>query len=242
MWGICNAAGSYYQFEPTRSGRVIEEILKGYQGPIISDGYAGYQRLSKEGITRVAHCWAHVRRKFYDIRDYYPDETKVILNKIGLLFEYEHQASTYEELKVIRQKQSAPLLKDIFTWLFETHQTQLPESALAKAIAYTLKLQIGLSLFVNDTSVPLSNNEAERTLRHAVMGRKNFEGSKTINGADTAATLYTIIDTCKKVQLNVKDYMREVISASLKGNKPLTPLKYAQHIRTQQQNHLSTGF
>ena len=66
--------------------------------------------------------------------------------------------------------------------------------------------------------------------------------SKTINGADTAATLYPIIDICKKVELNVKDYMREVISASLKGNKPLTPLKYAQHIRTQQQNHLSTGF
>ena len=86
-------------------------------------------------------------------------------------------------------------VKDIFTWLFETHQTQLPESALAKAIAYTLKLQIGLSLFVNDTSVPLSNNEAERTLRHAVMGRKNFEGSKTINGADTAATFFYVYKT-----------------------------------------------
>jgi len=199
-----------------RFGRFdLSNLLAKHASPTVPRPITGYQRLSQSGLIRVVNCWAHVRRKFYDIRNYYPDETKIILDKIARLFEYEHQASTYEELKAIRQEKSAPLIKDIFTWLFEMHKTQLPESALSKAIAYTLKLQIGLSLFVNDTSVPLSNNEAERTLRHAVMGRKNFDGQKTIDGADTAATLYTIIDTCKKVRLNVKDYIRDVLLTSL---------------------------
>ena len=70
---------------------------------------------------------------------------------------------------------------------------------LVKAIDYCLKYWSGLTLFLKDLSVPLSNNDAERALRHVVMGRKNFAGSKSIDGADVAAVLYTVIESAKRV-------------------------------------------
>ena len=64
MWVLSNQAGSYYQYEPTRSGKVIKEILKGYEGPVMSDGFSGYNR-----VNNSVYCWAHVRRKFFDLQD-----------------------------------------------------------------------------------------------------------------------------------------------------------------------------
>lgn len=82
---------------------------------------------------------------------------------------------------------------------------------------YTLKLWHGLKLFLDDPKIPLSNNDAERALRHAVMGRKNFYGSKTINGADVTATLYTIIESCKKVELDPKSFITMTIKQIIRG-------------------------
>lgn len=111
-------------------------------------------------------------------------------------------------------------------------QKALPESSLAKAATYALKLWNGLKLFLKEVNIPLSNNDAERALRHAVMGRKNFYVSKTINGADAAATLYTVIESCKRVELDPKSYMEIAIREIINGQTPLTPLAYARKKRT----------
>ena len=96
------------------------------------------------------------------------------------------------------------------------------------AANYALSAWKEFTAFLTDTRLPLSNNAAERALRHAVLGRKNFNGSKTINGADTAATLYTVIESCKKAELDPGDYMKYVIAENQADRKPLTPLKFAQ--------------
>lgn len=80
--------------------------------------------------------------------------------------------------------------------------------------------------------VPLANNEAERTIRHAVMGRKNFYENRTHNGADKAATLYTIIESCKKVELDPRTYINMALRLSTKGLEVPTPLEHAKLIRT----------
>ena len=92
----------------------------------------------------------------------------------------------------MREEESEPLTKEIRDWLFAKRPQARAESHLLKGIDYTLNHWRGLTLFLKDVRVPLSNNEAERTIRHSVMGRKNFYGSRTINGADVAATLYTV--------------------------------------------------
>lgn len=100
--------------------------------------------------------------------------------------------------------------------------------AFCKAIQYVLSSWKEFTAFLNDVQIPLSNNDAERTLMHAVLGRKNFYGSKTINGADTAATLYTVIEICKKARLNPKTYMQYVLEKNQTDEEILTPLKFAR--------------
>lgn len=232
MWVISNQAGAYYQFEPTRSGKVIREMLKGYDGPVLSDGYSGYDRLKKMPNIVTANCWSHVRRKFWDIWENYPKECDEILLLIKKLFKIEQRARDWDDLKRLREEESKPLIDRIREWLYEKKADHLPGSGLVKAIDYAMKHWKGLTAFLNDTRIPLSNNDAERAIRHSVMGRKNFYGSKTINGADVTATLYTVIESCKRVELEPRKYIRYVIGENHHGRTPKTPLEYARFIRS----------
>ena len=231
MWVMANRAGSYYCFEPTRSGKVIVKTLEGYAGPVLADGYVGYNRLrAMQGIT-LANCWAHARRKFTDIQENYPQETTEILDIIEDLFKVERKAKTFTELEKLRMEESRGIVEKIKEWLTMPHEAARPGNYLEGAINYCLNQWSGLTIFLNDVRVPLTNNEAERTIRHAVMGRKNFYGSRTHNGADTAATLYTIIESCKKVELDPRTYINMALKLSAKGQAVPTPLEHARIAR-----------
>ncbi|MBI4404517.1 MAG: transposase [Deltaproteobacteria bacterium] len=107
----------------------------------------------------------------------------------------------------------------------------MPSSGLVKAIDYCLGRWKELSAFVDHLQLPLTNNDAERALRHVVMGRKNFAGSKTINGADVAATLYTVIESCKKARLQPREYLKYLITERWHKHEPLSPLRYSWQTR-----------
>jgi transposase len=231
MWSISNMAGAYYRFEPSRSGKIIEEMTEGFKGALMSDAMPGYNRLEKiEGIVHC-HCWAHVRRKFFDLEKEKPGTAREIIELLDKLFAVERKASTFEELKVLRETESKALIDEIRRWCEEHHPRCLPRSPLRAAINYTMGIWTGLTKFLTDTRIPLSNNDAERTLRHAVVGRKNYYGSKSIDGADMAATLFTVIESCKRVALDPRSYMVMAIKASARGETPPTPLDYARQIR-----------
>ena len=113
MWVLSNQAGSFFQFEPTRSGKVIVEMLKGYEGPIISDAYSGYNRMKEVPGVIIALCWSHSRRKFIEIQENYPQETKEILLLMKELFKIEHEAKTFEALQHLRTTKSREVLDKI---------------------------------------------------------------------------------------------------------------------------------
>lgn len=232
MWVLSNAAGSYFRFEPSRGGKIAKELLGSYEGPILTDGYAGYDQFKESKTIKLAHCWAHVRREFADIEQNYPRECDEILSLIGKLFKVEREAKSFEKLKILRRKESRSLIDEIQNWLIETKKSSREESGLMKAVNYAMNRWSGLIKFLKDIRIPLTNNEVERTIRHAVVGRKNSYGSRTINGADVAAVFYTIIESCKKVQLDPRDYMKTIVEMSADGDSPLTPLEYAAKIRT----------
>ena len=231
MWVLSNAAGSYYRFEPSRGGKIAKELLGSYEGPIVTDGYAGYEQFRDSRGIKLAHCWAHVRREFIDIEQNYPQECVEVLDLIKELFKVERKAKSFEKLKALRRKESREIVDEIQAWLIDKKQTVRSESGLMKAVNYALNRWTGLTKFVKDVRIPLTNNEVERTIRHAVVGRKNSYGSRTINGADVAAVFYTVIESCKKVHLDPKEYMRLVARASAEGLEPPTPLQYAKNLR-----------
>lgn len=233
MWIISNQKGSHYKFESTRSGKVIKETLGNYQGTVMSDGYSAYTQFKKENSNiKSALCHAHARRYFWDILESYPDCQEYI-ELYQTLFEVEHRAETFEQLKTLRQSESKSIIQNMFIWLNTKLLEARSETTLLKAINYSLNNWKELVLFLEDENIPLTNNEAERTIRHAVMGRKNFYGSRSINGADVTATIYTIIESCKKVELDPREYLLKTIRSAAKKEELLTPFETATTLRSQ---------
>lgn len=231
MWVLSNQAGSYYLFDPTRSAAVADELLEGYAGSVLTDKYGGY--LHFRGLKNITWglCWAHARREFLDLHDAYPDIVESIVLKIDKLCEFEREAKTWDQLKTIRETKSKKMLVEIKEELEIIQRDFFDQSELCKASNYILTGWTEFSAFIENLSLPLTNNDAERALRHAVLGRKNFNGSKTINGADVAATLYSVIESCKKVELDPISYMKYVITANQKNEMALTPLHFARQMR-----------
>lgn len=231
MWVLSNQGGSYYQFEPTRSGKIADELLEGYSGSVLTDKYAGYLHFRKDSKIVWGLCWSHARREFLDLEKAYPEEVFKVVTLMDDLFDIERKAKTFEELKVLRNTESQAKLLEIKTQLEIYRAEFFDRDDFCKAIHYVLSAWVEFTAFTRDLTLPLSNNDAERALRHAVLGRKNYNGSKTINGADVAATLFTIIESCKKVELYPVDYMKYVITENQNDRTPLTPLNYAKHLR-----------
>lgn len=228
MWVLANRIASIYRFEPTRSGKIAEEFLKGYEGAVVTDGFAGYNTLRKSGKVRVGHCWAHARREFFERWDDYPEECREALDLIDLIFEMEASAKTFDELRLLRKADIKFVVDQFYSWMQITRLRFLPSEGISKAIDYCTKFWPELILFLRDLSVPVDNNEAERALRHSVMGKKNFNGSKTINGADVAATLYTLIESSKKAGFQPKEYLKYLITERWHKRRPLTPHRLAK--------------
>ena len=227
MWCVSNRVGSYYRFEPTRSGKVAEEMLEGFEGSALVDGFSGYNRIKKLPGVRVGQCWAHVRREFFERFEDFPGECEAALELIDELFSIEGEAKSFEALAMLRRTRSRSITEQLKNLLWEIKGAHFGSSGVVKAVDYTLNHWAELTLFLQDLSLPLDNNQAERALRHAVMGRKNFGGSKTIDGADVAATLYTVIETAKKNGIDPKEYLRHVVTERWHGRDPQSPLEYS---------------
>lgn len=228
MWVLSNQAGSYYRFEPTRAGKIADELLEEFSGALLTDKYSGYLHFRGEKRIVWGLCWAHARREFFDLLKDYPEEVTKIVTLIDDLFDFEREARTWEDLALVRADKSTKKVAEIKALLFEIQATFFNRDDFCKAANYVLSAWKEFTAFLTDLRLPLSNNSAERALRHAVLGRKNFNGSKTINGADTAATLYTVIESCKKAGLDPAHYMKYVIEENQAAREPLTPLKYAR--------------
>jgi len=230
MWVISSRLGSYYFYKPTRSGQVIKEKLAGYNGSVLTDGYGGYDAPLKEAGIKQGFCWAHGRRNFLPLEQQ-DEAVKLILNEIDELFRIERKAKTFEELKVLRDEESRKVIEKIAKMLLDEYPKSRPKSLKRKAIEYLSKRWKGFTLFLDDIRLPLSNNEAERTIRHAVVGRKNYYGSNNHTGAQTAATHFTIIESCKKNEIDPRQFILMSLKRIAAGKSVMTPLEYACHLR-----------
>lgn len=233
MWVISNRSGSYYFFKPTRSAKVISEKLIGYNGPVLTDGFNSYDKVLADAKIPRAYCWAHARREFLPLEDHDPT-VKPILDLIDEIFAIEREAKNFNHLKLLREEKSKILIDDLKKLLLQEYANSRGESQKRKAILYLQTRWAGFTLFLTDTRVPLSNNEAERTIRHAVMGRKNYYGSGSHTGAATAATLFTVIESCKKNDIDPRTFLLMSLRRAARGEDLETPLAYARRTRTSQ--------
>lgn len=210
-----------YQYHPTRSGKVVFEYLKGYEGYVQSDGYGGYDFIDHDSKIKHVGCWAHVRRKFVDVVKASGKRKSVkgrtgnaekAIDYIRKLYAIESKAKerglTYNELYAERRKYAKPILDEFKCWLEEIHPKTPPKGLLGKAISYTLKQWNRLVIYLDDGRLRPDNNLAENAIRPFVVGRKNWLFSGHPNGARASATLYSLIETAKANQLEPYGYLR----------------------------------
>lgn len=230
VWSISNPRGAYYQFEPTRSGKVAQEILKNYKsGVVVSDGYKGYDFLKSWVHLVHAYCWAHVLRKFFEAMNF-DDHAEKIVDFIDELYEIEHEAETIDDLEELRSTKSYRIVKKIDDWMESMDGHYLNSSSLGKAINYYIQRKEGLHYFLKNKYVPIDNNMAERRQRCPVMGRKNYLHFKSINGADVGMFFYSVIESCKSNGLNARAYINEMAHRSANGQELESPYRYSERL------------
>jgi len=220
VWAVTSEGAVCYRIKAGRSIKDAADVLGGYQGVVMCDGYVVYASLHKQHPEiRLANCWSHVRRKYVEVEEVDTGRCTEVLELIGRLFEVEARARADgladEALLALRNKESKPLVDAIHAWALS--QEALPNSPLGKAIAYMGSLWSGLTVFLDNAAVPVDNNATERALRGVVIGRKNHYGSRSQRGTEVAALFYSIIETCKLVGAAPHDYLRDATHAALKG-------------------------
>ncbi|RPH79485.1 MAG: IS66 family transposase [Candidatus Rokuibacteriota bacterium] len=233
-WSLTREDAVTYTILESRSQEAARQVLNGYRGIVVADGYGAYEALARAGPSfMLAHCWAHVRRKFVEAEPHYPAPCAEGLDLIGQLYAVERscpgvEVGTSDDARADalalrarrRREQSAPIVAAIRAWAHA--QRALPESSLGKAIAYMLGLWPGLTRFLDDPRIALDNNATERALRGMVLGRKNHYGSRSQRGTEVAALFYSLIESAKLCGVEPKAYLLYATYAALRDPGAVT--------------------
>lgn len=212
----------WYEFTTDRQGAHPQRQLASFTGFLQADGYAGYDKLYQTNrVTEVA-CWAHFRRKVFDIHATKPTAlTTDMLTRIGALYaiEDEIRGRQPEERRRRREDATRPLVGDLRHAIDEALRRLSPKSEMAKALSYGRKRWTALTRFLDDGRLEIDNNCAERAIRSVVIGKKNwlFAGSKA--GGERAAAIYSVIETCKLNRVEPQAYIANVL-AKIAGGWP----------------------
>src|SRR5689334_8373288 len=222
-----------YSYAPGRGAEHAATLLKSFAGVLQTDGYAAYKTLTAHnrdggpGPVTLAHCWAHCRRRFFELTKGPPALiAQEALRRIAALYQIEAEirGRRAEDRLVVRQERSQPLVTALKTWLEEQLARASRRSALAEAIRYTLHHWEGLVRFLDDGRIEIDSNSVERMMRPIALSRKNalFAGHDT--GAETWAVFATLVETCKLHGVNPDVYLADILT-KLVNNWPNARLR-----------------
>ena len=183
------APATLFRYSRDRSGDHPVEHLRSFAGILQADVYAGYRRLYEPGRSpgsvMEALCWAHGRRKFYELAD-------IAASK--------------------RRGKSAPLVAALEDWMRTERAGLSRHAAVAKAMDYMLKRWDGFARFLDDGRICLTNNAAERALRGIALGRESWLFAGSDRGGERAAAMYTLIGTAKLNDVDPQAWLADVLA------------------------------
>src|SRR6266568_3574526 len=205
----------WFCYSPDRKGEHPKEHLSSFSGTLQADGYAGFEQIYETGRIQEAACWAHVRRKFYDLEVAHKSPVAVeALERIAGLYaiESEIRGRSPDERREIRNLRSRPLLDSLKQWLEETLGKLSRKSDTALAVRYALGRWEALLRYCDNGRLEIDNNAAERALRVVALGRKNFLFAGSDGGGESAAAIYSLLGTAKLNGIDPESYLRNVLS------------------------------
>lgn len=214
-WAGDAPPAAFYRYSEDRKGEHSQAHLKSFKGVLQADGYAGFNALYGQGLVLEAACWAHARRKFFDIcvtgKSQIAEEA---LRRIGDLYAVEEtiRGRPPDERRAERQARSAPILAAFKPWLIARRDELSRKSDLAKAIGYALSRWTELTRFTDDGRIAIDNNAAERAIRPLALGRKNYLFAGSDAGGERAAAVYALVETAKLNGVDPEQYLRDVLA------------------------------
>lgn len=212
-----------YEYNTSRSSKVVNERLKNFSGILQNDGYSGYNHQRAREVVSNVGCFAHCRRKFVDVIKASAGKAKKAQEAIafiGKLYKIERRAKklTHDARYIYRQENAKPILDEFHRWLKDTLPKTPPESQLGKAVKYALNQWIYLYEYVNHGEVEIDNNLVENKIRPFAIGRKNWMFVGNQRGADASALFYSLIESCKLNDIEPRAYFVKLfeMAASLR--------------------------
>jgi len=205
-----------------RSGEHPEQHLANYAGLMQADAYAGFNRLyeadRKGGPIIEVACWAHARRKFFDLAriNQAPIASEAV-GRIDAFFAIEREINglTPQQRVGVRTERNRPFVTALESWLREQRAKVSKNSETGKAIDYSLKRWAALTRFLDDGRLCMSNNAAERELRAIAVGRRNWTFAGSDEGGRRAAAIYTLIATAKLNDVDPQAWLADVLARML---------------------------
>ncbi|TNE30076.1 IS66 family transposase [Sphingobium sp. CFD-2] len=219
-WGGSDPPMVAYVYAPDRKAERPDAHLGDFAGILQVDGYGGYTALAKRRQqVRLAFCWSHVRRKFFELAAKSPVATEV-LRRIAMLYavEDEVRGTSAEQRRAMRAEHSRVAVDDLKLYLEARLRQVSAKSKLADAIRYALSRWDGLSRFLDDGRVDLDTNIVERSIRPLALNRKNALFAGSDEGGDNWAVIATLIENCKLSGINPHEWLTRTLVALAKGH------------------------
>ena len=220
-WNGTEPPAAVYMFAPDRKAERPAGHLASYKGVLHVDGYAGFETLTKAGNIRLAACWAHMRRKFYDVAQATNAPIAAeALRRIAEIYAVEAEIRGQTPFYRLgeRRRRSKPLVEALHVWL-QAQLLLIPgRSALAEAIRYALSRWDGLSRFLHDGRVELDTNPVERAIRPVALGRKNHLFAGSDGGGNRWAVVCSLVETCKLNDVEPYAYITDVLMRMIDGH------------------------
>ena len=238
LWSFNTDRGVIYQAEDTRAGDIAYEFLKDCAcHTLVTDAYRGYAKAlrilndtrSKSDLPamRQAYCNAHARNNFKAGALKKSRTAKYIVWIYSTIFvRYRDfvvlHGQDFEEARAFLER-AFLLIKKIA----EQEKANLStRSALYLALDYFLTYYDGLTLFLNDRTIPMHNNRSERTLRNPVIGRKIWYGTHSVESARNQAKIMSLIESCKLLGVNPRKFVNDAVERFHTGKPALSPYEY----------------
>ena len=220
-WNGPEPPGVAYVYAPDRKAERPIAHLAGFRGVLQVDGYAGYRALADQGQVRLAFCWSHVRRRFYELAAAGPAPiASEALTRIAELYavESEIRGRSAETRRSARHDRSRPVIEALEPWLRARLKTVSQKGKLAEAIRYALSRWEGLARFLDDGRIELDSNTVERAIRPLALNRKNSLFAGSDGGGEHWAVIASLIETCKLNDVEPQAYIADVLTRLINGH------------------------
>jgi transposase len=246
LWVVVTKETCCFILDPSRSSEVPKAHLGGGRGTLNVDRYSAYKVLvTEKGEIKLAFCWAHVRRDFLRVAKGYKklrNWSEEWIERIERLYRLNRKRCAVRGKRgrfAYRQRKLRKAIRQMANQL-EKELAQDLHPAQEKVLTSLHNHWEGLTLFVDDPDIPMDNNEAERSLRNAVVGRKNFYGNGAVWSGQATAGLYTILETLRRCGINPQRYLQVYFEACARnGGKPpediesFLPWSLSEEVRSQ---------